>query len=72
MANEATREQKEAILLAALNKADKSRQGFFLYHLTMYVPGPGKIRDMVMSMDGDDFDLFYSDALSNLEAPNAE
>lgn len=69
-----TREQKEHALIEALNKADKTSQGFFLYHLSMYAPKPGKIRDQVMALDDEDFDLFYPDAMDNLRpaAPHQE
>jgi hypothetical protein len=67
------REQKENALVVALNKATKSQQGFFLYSLSFYALGPGKIRDLIMKLDDEEFEVFYPDALSNLEpAPTQE
>lgn len=62
-----TREQKEAALVAALNKATDSAKGFFLYHLGQYSPEPGKIRDQIMALDAEDFDLFYNEEIDNLK-----
>jgi hypothetical protein len=62
------REQKEKALVDALNKATDSSKGFFLYHLGMYSPKPGKIRDQIMALDDEDFDLFYNDEIDNLKA----
>ena len=62
-----SREQKEAALVAALNKATDTSKGFFLYHLGMYSPKPGKIRDQIMALDDEDFDLFYNEEIDNLK-----
>jgi hypothetical protein len=64
-----TRELKEVALVDALNKADDASKGFFLYHLSQYGLGGGKIRDLIMKMDAEDFDLFYEEEIWNLASP---
>ena len=62
-----SREQQEDELIKALNKADKSSQSFFLYDLSRYGVGAGKIRDLVMRLSNDDFETFYNDEIFNLK-----
>lgn len=62
------REQKEKALVDALNKATDSAKGFFLYHLSHYLPKPGKIRDQIMALENEDFDMFYNEEIDNLKA----
>ena len=64
---EAGREAKELELVRLLNAATKTSQGFFLYHLSQYGVGAGKIRDLIMKLDNEDFDLFYRDEVENLK-----
>lgn len=61
------REQKETELIAALNKATDTSKGFFLMHLGQFDVGEGKIRDLVMKLDADDFNLFHEEEMENLK-----
>lgn len=61
-----SREQKEAELIAALNKSTGEAQAFFLNHMIMVTPGSGKIRDMLMRMDNETFEIFYDEEIDNL------
>ena len=62
------REQKEAQLIATLNKASASAKSFFLFHLGQYATESGKVREVIMRMNDDEFKTFYEEEIDNLKA----